>query len=188
MGSRGPLPKGSKGSLKFADGVPPAPDWLGAEAQGHYCWWVDQLSTVKGHLQHPDMGALAMLAQTYADMVAQKRVCDDEPVTLESAKGGRYVNPEHTHYITLKNQYLNLVGKMGGTPADRQRINAQADTTGPKDPLAELLANRRRAVPPPLPSPAKNIAPKASAKPLSAKKKAAKKRAPKRTTVKRRAP
>lgn len=169
MGSRGPAPKARAG-LKFAEGVPPAPAWMTEEAVEHYDWFALQLSTAKGHLQVVDMGALAMMAQTYADMVKQQLECKDIPATTTGAKGGSYTHPAHTHLITLRNQYLTLLGKLGATPADRQRLNAMPIEPDNSTGLGGFLSGRNRPTPPPAPAKKKTVQKKSAVKKSPVKK------------------
>lgn len=137
MGSRGPAPGVSKGTLQFRDGVPSPPDWLDTEAQAEYNRAAEELLAAGAGLQQVDFAILCAYAQAYADMA---RLCvriREEGEVVDGAGGAPIANPLIRSRSLALQTLRTTSQKLGFSPADRARVPSK--NVAAKDEFSEFV-------------------------------------------------
>lgn len=139
MGSRGPAAKGAS-SIKFAPGVPEAPEHLDDIARAEYTRVAEQMDQAgRDYLQQVDMAHLMTYAQSYADVCRLTKVVRTEGESLLSAKGGMYPNPNNNALQMAYNRMKVAAAALGFSPSDRNRIGNKTAGKAKADPLGEFV-------------------------------------------------
>lgn len=140
MGARGPRPKTAKPTIKFAQGVPPAPAWLDAAAKVEYRRVAAILGEVPDHLQQVDFAVLCQYAQSLADVARlTKLVRKEGEVLANRERGTKYINPTLSALSAARNALMESAKRLGFSPTDR--VRASSGPAGKANPLSGFIAS-----------------------------------------------
>ena len=127
--------------LKFAEGIPECPEWLGEIGRAKWREMVAILSGVKGWITSADGGLLALYCEAFEEMLSAREEIARDGSTCCSDNGGMYQHPA----VGRKNkaiERMRMIGaKFGLSTAGRVGLKmpgAQVE----EDPLVTLLKAR----------------------------------------------
>lgn len=149
MGKRGPAPKPSAlklventyrsdraapNEVEFAEGLPPAPEFLGPRAQREWGRIVGELEKVPGLLQQTDMAALAAYCSTFATFAHCEEILRDggltTTVTMKNGTERQVARDEVRIRSDAWAKLRQFAAEFGFTPSARSRVSAPRQPKG----------------------------------------------------------
>lgn len=120
---------GKKPSVKFAPGVPPAPDYLDDIAKAEYARTAELMQQAGAdYLQQVDCAFLAQYAQAYSDVRRLTPIVREEGEAITSDKGNLYPNPRNNALQMAYNRMKIAADALGFSPSARNRIGSKTNS------------------------------------------------------------